>query len=165
MLTNFSNQGRTGIGTKKRPFEVSIWVKSGRRSIKPNIANIVKYKASWQTWWQGLQPEWRLLEDGTFLQEVPDTGEEWETLRRGGPNGFFVIVLALGWWAAAMDWKDDIGLLNALDDVTWVVRCMADLPATPGQLTGGKHALEDKQDTSGKKRYVFSFLILLMPMD
>jgi len=120
----------------------------------------MKYKASWQTWWQGLQPKWRLLEDGTFLQEVPDTGEEWEALRQGGPNGFFVIVLAFGWLVEAMDRElEDRGLLDALDDIMWVVRCMADMPVMPSQLIGEKRAREDEPETSMKKRYVRSFLI------
>jgi len=46
-----------------------------------------------------------------------------------------------------MDGKvDDLGLHNALYDITWVVGCMADMP-TPG----GKHAQEDELDSSVKK--------------
>lgn len=128
------------------------------------VTNTTKYKASWQAWWKGLQPKWRLLEDGTFLQEVPDTGEEWEVLRRGGPNGFFIILFALAWWAKAMKGEDDTGLLNAVEDVTWVIRCMADKctadkPAMPSQLVGQKHAQEDEPHTSIKKQYVLSFFI------
>jgi hypothetical protein len=127
--------------------------------MKQKITNIVKYKASWQTWWQGLQPKWRLLKDGTFLQKVLDTDEEWEALQRGGPNGFFIIVLAFAWWAEEAKGKNDTGLLNALDDMTWVIRRMADMPATPSQLMGVKHALEDEPDSSKKKQYVLSFFV------
>ena len=96
----------------------------------PNITNLNKYKASWQSWWCGLQPEWCLLNDGTFLQQ--DMGEQWVNLRQGGPNGFFLIGLAFAWWVKAMDGKvDNLGLHNALYDITWVVGCMADMP-TPG---------------------------------
>ncbi|KAN0107118.1 hypothetical protein V8E52_010478 [Russula decolorans] len=149
----FIGAGR--IDAKNRPNEVGIWLKNGRKSMKQKITNIVKYKASWQTWWQGLQPKWRLLKDGTFLQKVPDTDEEWEALQRGGPNGFFIIVLAFAWWAEEAKGKNDTGLLNALDDMTWVIRRMADMPATPSQLMGAKHALEDEPDSS-KKKHVFS---------
>ena len=119
----------------------------------PNITNLNKYKASWQSWWRGLQPEWHLLDDGTFLQQ--DMGEQWVNLRQGGPNGFFLIVLAFAWWVKAMDGKvDDLGLHNALYDITWVVGCMANMP-TPG----GKHAQEDELDSSVKKWYILSFSI------
>jgi hypothetical protein len=138
---------------------VAIWLKNGRKYIFTPEINVVKYKASWQNWWQGLQPEWRLLDDGTLLQEVPDTGEQWETLRRGGSNGFFMIVLALSWWVEAMGGKaDSTGLSEAIDDVAWVVWCMADMPAMPGQLIG-KHTRDDEPDTSVKKRYILSFSI------
>lgn len=30
-----------------------------------------------------------------------DGANDWETLRRGGPNGFFVVMLAFWWWGAA----------------------------------------------------------------
>ncbi|KAN0123214.1 hypothetical protein V8E52_003167 [Russula decolorans] len=147
--------GFIGVGridAKNRPNEVGIWLKNGRKSMKQKITNIVKYKASWQTWWQGLQPKWRLLKDGTFLQKVPDTDEEWEALQRGGPNGFFIIVLAFAWWAEEAKGKNDTGLLNVLDDMTWVIRRMSDMPATPSQLMGAKHALEDEPDSSKKKQ-------------
>lgn len=138
-----------------------MWFKNGRKYIiTPKITNLAKYKASWLNWWHGLQPKWRLLDDGTFLQEKPDMGEEWEGLRRGGPNGFFIIVLAFAWWVEAMDGKvDDAGLDDALDDITWVVRCMADMPTVPSQLIGGKRAQEDGPTASLKKRYVLSLPI------
>jgi hypothetical protein len=87
---------------------------------------------------------------------VPDTGEEWEGLRHGGLNGFFVVILAFSWWVGAMEGEvDDTGLHDALDDVTWVVNCMADMaPTTPD---GGKRAQEDEPDTSRRTRYVVLF--------
>jgi hypothetical protein len=122
------------------------------------ITNLDKYKTTWQNWWRGLQPEWRLLDDGTFLQEAQDMGEQWVNLRQGGPNGFFLIVLALGWWVKGTDGKGDLGLHKLLDDITWVMGRMTDMP-TPDQSIGGKHAQEDKLHSSIKKRYTLSFPI------
>ena len=85
----------------------------------PRITNLPKYKASWQKWWHGLQPKWHQLEDGTFLQEVPNAGEEWEGLWQGGPNGFFMVISSLSWWVKAANGKaDDIGLHDTMDDIT-----------------------------------------------
>ncbi len=82
-------------------------------------------------------------------------GEQWESLRRGGTNGFFMIVLALSWWVGAMGGiVDDPGLL---DDVTWVVRCMTDTPAMPSQSIGRKRTLENEPDTSIRKWDIPSF--------
>jgi hypothetical protein len=97
------------------------------------ITNLAKYKASWQNWWQGLQPKWRLLDNGTFLQEVPDTVEDWGGLLQGGPNGFFVIVVAFSWWVKEGE-VDDMELHNALDDIIWVVRTSGDPNFVPIRL-------------------------------
>src|SRR5216684_864424 len=144
------------IDTKDRPGEVATWLKNGRKyGFTPTITNPTKYKVSWQKWWQGLQPKWHQLDDGTLLQEVPEMGEQWESLQRGGTNGFFMIVLALSWWVGAMGGiVDDLGLL---DDVTWVVRCMTDTPAMPSQSIGRKRTLENEPDTSIRKWDIPSF--------
>lgn len=56
-----------------------------------------------------------------------------------------------------MDGKiDGTDLRNTVDDLIWVVSCMADMP---DQLIGGKHAQDNEPDTSVKKRYVLSFPI------
>lgn len=57
---------------------------------------------------------------------MPDEGEQWEALRQGGPNGLFMVVLALAWWAAALsNMLDDKELCDAIDDATWVMQHMA----------------------------------------
>lgn len=91
------------------------------------------------------------------MQEVPDIGEKWEALQRGGPNGFFMIVLAFAWWVEAMDGDmDDAGLRDALDDITWVSNCIAaSIPPMANQLIGQKRARDDRSDTSTRKRYAF----------
>ncbi|KAF8489709.1 hypothetical protein F5888DRAFT_1638456 [Russula emetica] len=109
---------------------------------------------------QGLQPEWHLLHDGTLLQEVSNMGEEWGSLQQGGPNGFFLIILAFSWWVKAMGGGiDDVELHDTLVDAAWVVRCMIDMPAMPDQSIGGMHAWEDESDTLGKRQCVLSFPI------
>jgi hypothetical protein len=80
-------------------------------------------------------------------------GEEWDTLRRGGPNGFFIVILAFSWWVEAMDGRvGDAELRDALDDVIWVVRCMDDVPAMPDQLIGGKRAQEETHNEERRNR-------------
>jgi hypothetical protein len=138
---------------------VAIWFKNGRKYIfTPKIDDIFKYKTSWQSWWRELQPQWRHLEDGTYLQVVPESGEEWKALRRGGYNGFFIIVMAFSWWVEAMDGDtDDTEVCSALEDLTWVARCMADMPAISGPLAGGKRAQSDEPYASTKRQRYFIF--------
>ena len=143
-----------------RPSEIGSWLKNGRKkySLTPKITGVYKYKKAWYSWWRGLQPAWRLLKSGALSQEVPDTGEEWDSLRRGGPNGFFMIIMAFSWWVEAMGGVDDEELCDTLDDIIWVLQSMADMPE---QLIGEKHALENEPKNSRSKRYVFSFPITL----
>ena len=76
-LTNL--QGK--IDTKNQPNEVSMWFKNRHKyDLMPKITSLAEYKASWQKWWWVLQPKWHPLDDGSFLQKVPDVGEEWEDL-------------------------------------------------------------------------------------
>jgi hypothetical protein len=49
----------------------------------------------------------------------------WWDLHVGGPNGFFLILMALLWWitAAKGDTKND-DIAKALNDVDWVLKSM-----------------------------------------
>ena len=90
-------------------------------------------------------------------------GEEWDSLRRGGQNGFFIIILAFSWWVEVKGGEfEDADIHAALVDLTWVVRCIGDTDLSD-QLIGGKRVLEDdKADTSShKKQYVISFSLFL----
>lgn len=107
-----------------------------------------------------MQPKWRALDNGAFLQKAPDTIKEWEGLVQGGPNGFFIIVVAFSWWAKKGG-VDDLEIREALDDIIWVLRSIADKSALPDQLIGEKHPQEDEPVMSIRKKYVFSFLFIL----
>jgi hypothetical protein len=121
-----------------------MWLKNGRKySMSPKVTDLLDYATSWQTWWRGLQPEWRRLADGTLSREVPDEGEEWEAIYRGGANGFFIIVLSISWWVLALDGKADEGLQDVLADTTWVLGCMLDKQAKSSGPSRGKHAQQD----------------------
>ena len=131
-----------------------MWLKNGRKySIPPRIEDLSQYRLSWQSWWYRLQPEWRQLPDGAVLREVPDVGEQWDTLCRGGQNGLFMAVLALAWWAAALgEVADDDELCDALDDATWVMQRMAVLLKADGEGLGVKRARGGSSDAVAAKR-------------
>ena len=87
---------------------------------------------------------------------MPNTAEEWEGLRQGGPCGFFMVIVAISWWVDAM--KGDVGgICDTLDDIMWVIKCM-DMPDQPIE---NKHMWEDGPDGLVKKRYVPYFLYFL----
>lgn len=70
-------------------------------------------------------PLWRKLSIGDWPlgRSVPD-GEDWKAVRKGGPNGVYLVLLVLHWWHAA-----DLSPLeyrSALEDVSWVMKRLVD---------------------------------------
>ena len=119
----------------------------------PKVINLVEFSTSWWSWWRTLQPEWRLLSDGTLSREVPGTNKDWEKICRGGCNGFFVVIMTLAWWVTAVDGKaDDEDLLRALGETTWVMDCMIQ---SLGEARKQKHGLDKENidsEVPAKKR-------------
>lgn len=77
-------------------------------------------------------------------------GETWDECRKGGKNGFYVIVLSLSWWAQAASTSESrANVSKATEDALWVLDRMID------SLTiSKKHALDDDLTLSHSKRCV-----------
>lgn len=74
-------------------------------------------------------------------------------LCRGGQNGFFMAVLALAWWTAALgDVSDDDELCEALDDTTWAMQRMVKLSKVGREGCGVKRAQVGSLDGAVAKR-------------
>lgn len=133
-----------------RPSEIALWQKNGQKyAILPKIEDLSQYRLSWQSWWWSLQPKWQQLSDGTVSRDVPDMVEQWEGLCQGGSNGLFMVVLALAWWATELsEGSDDNELFAAIDDITWVMQCMASLLNAGREAGGVKRARVDDADSS-----------------
>ncbi|KAF9470512.1 hypothetical protein BDN70DRAFT_764508, partial [Pholiota conissans] len=86
--------------TKPRPVEIAQWMKNARKLNRPpKIPKPADFILSWRQWWVAMQPECR--SNGTswpLSHDLPDDGVDWTTLSYSGPNGFFLVVLSLGWW-------------------------------------------------------------------
>lgn len=103
---------------------------------------VSSYATSWMKWWVYLQPKWRGEE---LLCEVPED-PDWSELRKGGPNGFFIILISFAWWGQAINLEDDLeagSWFEAYEDIRWVL----------GQLS----ELED-EDLPVAKKCVISFI-------
>lgn len=126
----------------------------------PKIAHneVERYGEDWLKWWCDLQPPFR-GKDPMAMSRVTDSTAEWSQLLKGGPNGFFVILLALGWWyigvkSAGGDCSD---CNHAFADVQWVLEQMKLSFANPA-----KRAREtDGEDASTSKRYSSLVHVLL----
>ena len=88
------------------------------RKVFPDIANIRLFAKEWVMWWVSLQPKSRC---GRELLRV-DEEEKWDDLCKGGPNGFFTLVVSLGWWVAANDDEGKELLDEMVSDVSWVLK-------------------------------------------
>lgn len=61
-----------------------------------------------------------------MLRTEPDDNTGWELVRRGGCNGFFLVVISLAWWlsAALLSGEGFEEALSAVDEVSWVCRTL-----------------------------------------
>lgn len=163
MLTssNDSQSKSLFLDKAERPEEIDIWLKNGRKfNAMPNLTNSSSvFGAAWVKWWAHLQPEWR-GKGPVFNCEVPEDAT-WTELQKGGPNGFFLILLSYCWWGSAV--LDDEGneiepfyseWVKSLTDIEWVLVTMVE--TLECSLKRGREAEEDEHNTSPvSKRCVF----------
>lgn len=94
------------IANKYRLAEMGNWFQYGRRQWDkmPHIAedDLEQYADDWWKWWCELQPPFR-GKDPRTMSRVQNADAEWSQLLKGGPNGFFIILLAVGWWSLALN--------------------------------------------------------------
>ncbi|KAI9067505.1 hypothetical protein FKP32DRAFT_1552446, partial [Trametes sanguinea] len=100
-MLGFPQSSDARLPIQHRPIQVRQWIQAKRKySATPAISKLAEYGASCQLWWSDLQPETRgVSSDGRHRRPAsPLPSEAWEDLRKGGPNGLFLVLLALGWW-------------------------------------------------------------------
>jgi hypothetical protein len=108
----------------------------------------------WRKWWIAIQPEWRLTDEHwPLLREVP-LGSDWSSFLCGGPNGLFLVILTLFWWAQATQTDhSQEEFLSAVSDVHWVMT-----QVSMGLRTSEKRQNEDVTtiSESSNKRYAIA---------
>ena len=83
-----------------------------------------KFGAKVLKWWLTIQPTTRKA--WPLSHEQPAEDFSFEYFERGGPNGVFLMILCLSWWANALDANTDymsFGLV--VNDVRWVLEPIA----------------------------------------
>lgn len=159
------------LGKTNRPAEIDAWIKAHRDYDKmPDIQDYETFSNQWMAWWFTLQPEWRgdglagkLLFDCTIDQE-------WDNLCKGSQNGFFTLLLSLGWWGQAVcDQGPDPRDLwaGAFYDLIWVLeQIVKKLKVEKGQSDKPKSSTKRPHEESEEppsrrmsKRYVFFFVV------
>ena len=126
--------------------------------------DIREYGMRFTGWWKNLQPSWRTTGAHALsdMRDVPKN-ETWQSLRKGGTAGIYVVLMGLSWWILAQSEMPDATAWLIVDDLSWVVQQMTDNSSRgPKQLSAkrSRDREEDDSDTRRRKRCVLrSFFI------
>jgi hypothetical protein len=121
----------------------------------PEVNDPKEYGDRWNAWWWSMQPSWRDPESPFDMPSEASAGS-WSHLICGGPNGLFLVILALAWW---MKYSTGTNLSpspieEAAADVTWVLAQLKS--AMDVDIKGKKRELEigPDDDLPPAKRYL-----------
>jgi hypothetical protein len=83
-------------------------------------------------WWVAIQPEGRLaIQPESGLAHGPLNRGcayvwEWSDVSRRGPNGIYLVLLAMAWWGLSLQNTDVLTVwLDAIGDLRWALQQMA----------------------------------------
>ncbi|KAJ7779444.1 hypothetical protein DFH07DRAFT_730358 [Mycena maculata] len=119
--------GPTNLPSCGRPTHVGTWI-GGARGMRgtadPKVTDAAVYVIQWQTWWDGLQLEWRKKEkDGKLSTKEHGAGRnKWGPLTQWGVNGTLSIVALLYFWGCVVPGDElEAQWEAAVLDVAWVL--------------------------------------------
>lgn len=76
-------------------------------------------------WWITIQPTARKAWPPAYDEPLPQDFS-FDYFNRGGPNGAFLMILCLGWWANALTPEADFKNFDlVVNDVAWVLEQIA----------------------------------------
>ncbi|KAJ3885064.1 hypothetical protein GG344DRAFT_59796, partial [Lentinula edodes] len=84
-----------------RPAMLNDWCKrrTGRVPALSTATLVHRFGESVWTWWCSLQPPWRLYSvSNNRPTPILTFGPEWQSLNKGGINGWMLIITCLKWW-------------------------------------------------------------------
>jgi len=88
----------------------------------PVILDANGYGSKWIQWWTGSQPRARDVNAWPLAKEpIDDTS--WQKFPAHGPNGIFLAIMAISWWAPAVKLASEAAYFEeAVDDLHWVIQ-------------------------------------------
>ncbi|KAF8833846.1 hypothetical protein BDN67DRAFT_985753 [Paxillus ammoniavirescens] len=118
------------LSSKARPEALHWWI-SRVPTGTPPIRSLDKFCTEFWTWWQTLQPKWRVLPvplQPCTLHTLRDVAGKWNELDKPGLNGFLSVITTLKWWGLGiLQGGGATDLWDAmLDDVHWVMDQIVD---------------------------------------
>ncbi|TRM63045.1 hypothetical protein BD626DRAFT_403333 [Schizophyllum amplum] len=111
----------TVLGAPAKPGLLTTWINGGRRAKKPLVVTDVKvFEREMRAWWNGLQPEWRVLDDAGYPDLDVSVGDDWGVLAVNGQNGLASAIACLCWWGLSLGKKSKVSWARCVADVAWV---------------------------------------------
>ena len=99
-------------------------MKYGRDFSRGNSVDAAAFGANVIEWWLTIQPTTRKAWPPTYGPLANDFS--FDFFSRGGPNGVFLVVLCLSWWANALTPNvDHTSFKLVVHDVRWVLEQLA----------------------------------------
>ena len=121
----------------------------------PVVKDVGPYSSMWKTWWSNLQQSRRQHIGVSWPLERSSDKCDWTVLMRGGCNGFFLVVMSLSWWVAAVKSKEEKAELDdVLDDVSWVLANMISSSSGSASKRTQPYDVEDDLASPAKKAKV-----------
>ena len=104
-----------------------------------------------------MQPSWR-NQGGQLVRDVPQ-GETWQTLKKGGMSGIYVVIMGLSWLIAAeqSEHAEHPDTLSLVEDISWVIQQMKKGMTT--KRVAKKRACHGDAEIFTRKTYVYFLLI------
>jgi ATP phosphoribosyltransferase len=84
------------------------------------------YGKALKEWWVNMQPSWR-NQGGQLMCDIPPEDETWQTLKKGGTSGIYVVIMGLSWLIEAEEsehLKHDTDAWTLVEDISWVIQQM-----------------------------------------
>jgi len=110
--------------------------------------NVRLYGKIFKEWWAKIQLSWR-NEGGTFMRNVPQD-KTWQTLKKGGTTGIYVVVIGLSWWVTAQHAERDADVWTLINDLLWVIqqmkKCMGSITPLSQKRTRDADANANPED-------------------
>ena len=112
------------LPSNNRPTEVGQFQKWARKYSRGDDVDAKKFGAAVLKWWLTIQPTAR--KQWPPVHDPLPANFSFDYFNRGGPNGVFLMVLCLGWWANALTADMDLSdYALVVNNVCWVLEQIA----------------------------------------
>ena len=100
-----------------------------------------------------------------LVRETPES-ETWQGLNKGGTAGLYTVMMGLSWWIKAQRNKSDPIAWAAVDDISWVIKQLSNVPSSSTLQKRSRDPQDDGEDdndqSENKRRYVLSYSSTLL---